>query len=78
MVLLVPTVHNEQFCAPPGTWLRASVSVAWIIWRATGGDALRSFRLGYRELMAERLVTERLVLRPWTADDAGAASASSC
>jgi len=28
--------------------------------------------------MAERLVTERLVLRPWTADDAGAASASSC
>jgi RimJ/RimL family protein N-acetyltransferase len=27
----------------------------------------------YREFMAERLVTERLVLRPWTADDAGEA-----
>lgn len=27
----------------------------------------------YREFMAERLVSERLVLRPWTADDAGAA-----
>jgi RimJ/RimL family protein N-acetyltransferase len=28
---------------------------------------------GYRDLMAERLLTERLVLRPWTTDDAGAA-----
>lgn len=27
----------------------------------------------YREFMAERLVTERLTLRPWTAEDAGAA-----
>jgi RimJ/RimL family protein N-acetyltransferase len=27
----------------------------------------------YRDLMAERLMSERLVLRPWTADDAGAA-----
>ena len=26
--------------------------------------------------MAERLVTERLVLRPWAADDAGAALSS--
>lgn len=43
---------------------------------ATGGNALRSFRPGYRELMAERLVTERLVLREWTADDAGAALSS--
>jgi RimJ/RimL family protein N-acetyltransferase len=28
---------------------------------------------GYRERMAQRLVTERLVLRPWSIDDAGAA-----
>lgn len=27
----------------------------------------------YREVMAERLMTERLILRPWTVDDAGAA-----
>jgi len=30
----------------------------------------------YRELMAERLVTERLVLRQWIPDDAGAALSS--
>jgi RimJ/RimL family protein N-acetyltransferase len=28
---------------------------------------------GYRELMAQQLETDRLVLRPWTADDAGTA-----
>ncbi len=37
---------------------------------------MASFRPGYGELMAERLVTERLVLRPWTGDDAGAALSS--
>ena len=33
-------------------------------------------RPGYREAMAERLMTERLVLRQWTPDDAGAALSS--
>ena len=37
---------------------------------------LRSFRSSYRELVAERLVSERLVLRRWTADDAAAALSS--
>jgi RimJ/RimL family protein N-acetyltransferase len=36
----------------------------------------RSFRSSYRELVAERLVSERLLLRRWTADDAAAALSS--
>src|SRR5260370_37414233 len=33
-------------------------------------------RHGYREPMAQRLITDRLVLRPWTVDDADTALAS--
>lgn len=33
-------------------------------------------RPGYREAVAERLITERLVLRQWSPDDAGAALSS--
>jgi RimJ/RimL family protein N-acetyltransferase len=36
---------------------------------ACGGGSRR----GYRVLMAQRLLTERLALRPWSTDDAGAA-----
>jgi RimJ/RimL family protein N-acetyltransferase len=37
-------------------------------------DRLGPYR--YREVMAEQLLTERLVLRPWTVDDAAAALSS--
>jgi len=41
-----------------------------------GSTALELFPSRYRDLMAERLVTERLVLRPWAVGDAGAALSS--
>jgi len=40
------------------------------------GPAIIAGPAGYRELVAPRLVTERLILRPWSPDDAGTALAA--
>jgi RimJ/RimL family protein N-acetyltransferase len=42
-------------------------------WPEAADTAVESAGPGYREPMAERLVSERLVLRPWAGDDAAAA-----
>ncbi len=67
---------RQTLCARPDAWLHQRRTREWTIRPPSGGNGLWSFGPSYRELMAERLVTERLVLRQWTADDADAALSS--